>query len=98
MTILELAFAAYNIVSTTASIVGAVDMALKRFSKSTAENLFKKSFIAAVKQSAPNLAHLTETQDPKTVDVNEDALDGVITSLKNSDISTLASLGKMKSL
>ncbi len=98
MTILELAFAAYNIVSTTASIIGAIDVALKRFSKSTAENLFKESFITAVKQSAPNLAHLTETQDPKTVDVNEDALADIITSLKNSDISTLTSLGKNEKL
>ena len=41
MTILELAFDAYNIVGTSASIMSTIDVALKRFSKSTAENLFK---------------------------------------------------------
>ena len=56
MTILELAFAAYSIMGTTASITGAINIALRHFSKSTAEELFKELFINAVKQSAPNLA------------------------------------------
>ena len=48
-----------------ASILGAIDAALRRFSKSTAEELFKKSFVNAVEQNAPNLAELTETGNPK---------------------------------
>ena len=101
MEILELSLAAYNVynaIGTTTSILGAIDVALKRFTKSTAEDLFKKSFISAVEQRSLNLAHLTETRNPKTVRVNEDALDNVITSLKDSDVSTLTSLGKNEKL
>ena len=98
MTILELAFAAYNIVSMTASIIGAIDVALRRLSKSKAENLFKKSFINAVRQSASNLASLTETSDPETVQVDNNMLDDVITSLKDNNISTLTSLGENRKL
>ena len=92
MTILELVFEAYNVAGASASIISGIDMALKRFMNVTAEDLFKKCFVDTVKQSAPNLAHLTETRDPETVGVNNDALDDVITSLKNSDISMLTSL------
>lgn len=92
MTILELVFAAYNIAGGTASIISGIDLALRRSSKSTAEDLFKKSFIDAVRQSAPNLAHLTETSDPETVDVDKNTLDDVITLLKDIDIGTLMSL------
>ena len=98
MTILELAFAAYNVVGVTASIIGGIDVALKRFMNFTAEDLFKKCFVDTVKQSAPNLAHLTETRDPETVGVNNDALDDVITSLKDNDISTLTSLEENEKL
>ena len=89
MEILELALAAYgvyNAVGTTTSIIGGIDVALKRFSTSTAEELFKKSFVNAVEQNAPNLADLTETSDPETVDVDSNLLDNVITSLKDNDI------------
>ncbi|RKU09109.1 hypothetical protein C6502_13840 [Candidatus Poribacteria bacterium] len=92
MTILELVFAAYKVAGGIASIIGGIDFALRRFSKSTAEDLFKKSFIDAVKQSAPKLAHFTENQDPKTVSVDTNTLDDVITSLKDINIATLTSL------
>ena len=101
MGILELALAAYNVynaIGTTTSIIGAIDVVLKRFTKSTAEDLFKKSFINVVEQRSLNLAHLTETQDSKTVDVDEDMLDDIIASIKNSDISTLTSLRENEKL
>ena len=97
MTILELALAAYgvyNAVGTTTSIIGGSDVVLKHFKNSTAEHLFKKSFVNAVKQHAPHLAHFTETSDPKTVSVDNDTLNNIITSLKDIDISTLTSLEK----
>ena len=89
MTILELVLAAYNVAGATVSIV---DAALKRSSNSTAEDLFKKCFIEAVKQSASRLADLTETRNPERVRVDPDTLDDVITSLKDNDISMLTSL------
>lgn len=92
MAILELVLAAYNITGTTASIIGGIDFALKHFSKSTAEDLFKKCFVDAVKQSAPKLAHFTETKEQKTVSVDKDTLGDIITSLKNDHIFTLTSL------
>ena len=92
MAILKLVLAAYNITGTTASIIGGIDFALKHFSKSTAEDLFKKCFVDAVKQSAPKLAHFTEAKDLKTVSVDKDTLGDIITSLKNDHIFTLASL------
>ena len=92
MTILELAFAAYNVAGASASIISGIDMVLKRFMNVTAEDLFKKCFVDAVKQSAPELAHLTETRNAEKVRVDPNTLDDVITSLKNSDISMLTSL------
>ena len=101
MAILELALATYgvyNAVGTTTSIIGGIEVALKHFSKSTAEDLFKKSFVNAVKQNAPNLADLTETGNPKTVEVDINMLDNVITSLNDNDISTLTSLKENEKL
>ena len=94
MTILELALGAYNAVGASASIIGGIDFVLRRFSESTAEDLFKKSFVNAVKQNAPRLAHFTKTRNPETVDVDSNTLDDVITSLKDIDISTLTLLEK----
>ena len=94
MTILELALAIYNIGGTTVSIISGIEIALQRFSKTTAKDLFKKSFINAVKQCAPNLAYLTETQNPETVSVDSNTLDDVVTSLKGMDIAPLTSLSK----
>ena len=82
----------------TASIISGIDAALKRSSNSTAEDLFKKCFIEAVKQSAPRLADLTETRNPERVRVDPDTLDDVITSLKDNDISMLTSLGENERL
>ena len=101
MAILELALAAYgvyNAVGTTTSIIGGIDVALKRFSTSTAEELFKKSFVNAVEQNAPHLAALTETGNSKTVEVDINMLDSVITSLKDNNISTLTSLEENEKL
>ena len=92
MTILELVLNASNLTGAVASIIGGSDVVLKHFKNSTAEHLFKKSFVNAVKQHAPHLAHFTETSDPKTVSVDNDTLNNIITSLKDIDISTLTSL------
>ena len=91
MTILELV----SIVSSGASIIGGVDTIRKHFTNSTPEDLFKKSFVAAVKQIAPNLADIA---DPKTIEVDHNTLDNVITSLKDIDITDLASLEADKKL
>ena len=98
MTILELAFAAYNVTGVTTSIISGIDVALKRFMNSTAEDLFKKCFVEAVKQSAPKLAHFTNTRDPETVSVDSNTLDDVINSLEDIDITTLMLLGENERL
>ena len=56
MEILELALNAFNVGGASASILGAFNVALRYFNKSTAEELFKKSFVNAVEQNAPHLA------------------------------------------
>ena len=99
MTILELALAAYGVydtVGTAASIISGIDFALRLSSKSTAEDIFKKSFVETVRQSAADLAELTETSDPKTVSVDNRTLDSVIASLQDINISTLALLEEDK--
>ena len=98
MTILELVLAAsgvYNTVGTAASIISGIDFALRRSSKSTAEDLFKKSFVNAIKQSASSFSDLT---DPKTVGVDHNTLDEVIVSLQEIDIATLTSLERNEKL
>ena len=89
MTILDLVFTAYNIVGTGFSIAGGINQAIKKYYKTTAEELFKKSFVKVVKRYASDFADLT---DPKTVDVDENLLDSVITSLKDDDIVQLTQL------
>ena len=99
MTILELALAAYGVydtVGTAASIISGIDFALRLSSKSTAEDIFKKSFVETVRQSAADLAELTETSDPKTVSVDNRTLDSVVASLQDINISTLALLEEDK--
>ena len=82
MTILGLVFKAYNIVGTGFSIIGGINHAIKHFCQTTAEELFKKSFVKVVKQYASDFADLT---DPKTVKVDPDTFDNVIASLKDAD-------------
>ena len=89
MTILDLVFTAHNIVGTGFSIAGGINQAIKKYYKTTAEELFKKSFVKVVKRYASDFADLT---DPKTVDVDENLLDSVITSLKDDDIVQLTQL------
>ena len=89
MTILDLVFTAYNIVGTGFSIAGAIDPAIKKYYKTTTEELFKKSFVKVVKQYASDFADQT---DPKTVEVDSNLLDKVITSLKDDDIVQLTQL------
>ena len=89
MTILDLVFTTYNIVGPGFSIAGGIDPAIKKYYKTTAEELFKKSFVKVVKRYASDFADLT---DPKTVDVDENLLDSVITSFKNDDIVTFTQL------
>ena len=62
MTILDLVFTAYNIVGTGFSIAGGINPAIKKYYKTTAEELFKRSFDKVVKQYASDFADLT---DPK---------------------------------
>ncbi len=82
MEILNLAFSVYNIIGTGFSIVDGINFALKRSHKTTAEKLFKKSFVEAVNQHASDFADLT---DPKKVDVDTAELDKIIASLKDVD-------------
>jgi len=89
MTILDLVFNAYNIVGTGFSIAGGINPAIKKYYKTTAEELFKKSFDKVVKQYASDFADLT---DPKTVEMDEHTFDNVIASLKNDDIVQLTQL------
>ena len=89
MTILDLVFIAYNIVGTGFSIAGGINHAIKDLCNTTAEELFKASFVKVVKQYASDFADLT---DPKTVEVDSNLLDKVITSLKDDDIVQLTHL------
>ena len=82
MKILGLALLTYNIVGTGFSIVGGINHAIKHFCKTTAEDLFKKSFDKVVKQYASDFADLA---DPKTVVVDPHTLENVIASLKDED-------------
>ena len=82
MTILGLVFKAYNIVGTGFSIIGGINHAIKHLCQTTAEELFKKSFVKVVKQYASDFADLT---DPKTVKVDPDTFDNVMASLKDAD-------------
>ncbi len=91
MAILELV----SIVSGSASIAGRVDAIRKHFTNSTPEELFKKSFVAAVKQMAQSLDDIA---DPKTIKVNENTLDHVLASLKDSDFTELVSLNENEKL
>ena len=91
MTILDLVLKAYNIVGTGFSIIGGINHAIKHFCQTTAEELFKESFVKVVKQYASDFADLT---DPKTVEVDSNLLDKVITSLKNDDIVQLTRLNE----
>lgn len=76
-----------TIVSGGASIAGGVDVIRKYFTNSTPEDLFKKSFVDAVKQIAPSL---NDVADPKAIEVDHNALNKVIASLKDIDINKFA--------
>ncbi len=82
MTILGLVFITYNIVGTGFSIAGGINHAIEKCRNTTAEKLFKKSFVKVVKQYASYFADQT---DPKKVDVDENLLDDIIASLKDID-------------
>ena len=82
MTILDLVFKAYNIVGTGFSIAGGINHAIKHLCNTTAEELFKKSFVKVVKQYASDFADQT---DPKTVEVDPHTFDNVMASLKDAD-------------
>ncbi len=89
MTILDLVLKAYNIVGTGSSIIGGINHAIKHLCNTTAEELFKKSFVKVVKQYASDFADLT---DPKTVKVDHHTFDNVMASLKDDDIVQLTQL------
>ena len=95
MAILDLVFTAYNIVGTGFSIAGGINPAIKKYYKTTAEELFKESFVKVVKQCASNFADQT---DPKTVEVDSNLLDEVITSLKDDDIVQLTRLNESEKI
>ena len=82
MTILGLVLKAYNIVGTGFSIIGGINHAIKHLCNTTAEELFKKSFVKVVKQYASDFADLT---DPKTVKVDDHTFDNIMASLKDAD-------------
>ena len=81
-----------TVVSGSASIASAVDVIRKHFTNtnSTPEELFKKSFVDAVKQIAPSLH---DVADPKAIEVDHNQLNEVITSLDNIDINKFATQG-----
>ena len=95
MTILDLVFKAYNIVGTGFSIAGGINHAIKHFCQTTAEDLFKKSFVKVVKQNASNFA---DQADPKTIEVDSNLLDKVINSLKDDDIVQLTKLNESEKI
>ena len=95
MTILGLVLKAYNIVGTGFSIAGGINHAIQHFCKTTAEDLFKKSFVKVVKRHASDFADQT---DPKTVKVDSNLLDKVITSLKDDDIVQLTRLNESEKI
>ena len=95
MTILDLVFKAYNIVGTGFSIAGGIAPAIKKYYETTAEELFKESFVKVVKQYASDFADQT---DPKTVEVDSNLLDKVITSLKDDDIVQLTQLNESEKI
>ena len=95
MTILGLVFKAYNIVGTGSSIIGGINLAIQHLCKTTAEELFKKSFVKVVKQYASDFADQT---DPKTVDVDPNVLDDVIASLKDDDIVQFTQLNESEKI
>ena len=95
MTILSLVFGAYNIVGTGFSIAGGINLAIKKYCKTTAEDLFKKSFVNVVKRNASEFADQT---DPKTVEVDSKLLDKVINSLKEDDIVQLTQLNESEKI
>ncbi len=94
MEILEL----INLVSGSASIVGGVDVIRKHFTNSTPEDLFKKSFVDAVKQIAPRLARLVNIDNPKIIKVDQNTLDQVLASLEDFNITELVSLDRNEKL
>ena len=95
MIILAYVLAVYNIVGTGFSIAGGINQAIKHFCKTTAEDLFKKSFVDVVKRNASKFADQT---DPKTVDVDENLLNEVITSLKKDDLATFTELNESEKI
>ena len=87
-----------NVIGTAFSILGGIDSVQKHLSNSDAETLFKASFVNAVQESAPNLASLTETQNPETVGVDPSILDEVIASLQEIDTAAFISLADNEKL
>ena len=95
MTILDLVFKAYNIVGTGFSIAGGINHAIKHLCNTTAEELFKKSFVKVVKQYASDFADQT---DPKTVKVDSHTFDNVMASLKDADELQFAELNESEKI
>ena len=95
MEILGLVFTAYNIVGTGFSIAGGINPAIKKYYKTTAEELFKESFVKVVKQYASDFADQT---DPKTIRVDPDTFDNVIASLKDADEVEFAQLNESEKI
>ena len=84
-----------NVFSNAASISSGVATVLKWLNDSTVEDLFKKCFVDAVKQSAPNLADVV---DPEKIEVDRNTLNDLITSLNDFNITELALLDRDKKL
>ena len=95
MIILGLVFSVYGIVGTGFSIAAGINPAIKKYYNTTAEELFKKSFEKVIKQYASNFADQT---DPKTVEVDSNLLDKVVTSLKDDDIDQFTQLNESEKI
>ena len=76
-------------------MIGGINYAIKQYCKTTAEELFKKSFDKVVKQYASDFADLT---DPKTVKVDHHTLDNVMASLKDADEAQFTQLNESEKI
>ena len=95
MAILGLALKVYKVVGTGFSIAGGINPAIKKCYKTTAGELFKESFEKVIKQYASEFADQT---DPKTVEVDSDLLDKVVTSLKDVDEDQFTKLNQSEKI
>lgn len=87
--ILEFALAFYGFLGTTITVVDGIKKVLEKDRKYTAEDLFKRCFVRAVKRNSLNLNILNKGYDPRKVDVDSDEFEQTINDLNNLESSDL---------